>query len=74
MKRALATVVFALIAGALALPFGDGRYASSPSRPEFVPGQGDYPARSPIAARHGTGVQKVACLTPDLREPRRRIG
>jgi hypothetical protein len=59
MKRALTTVVFALIAGALALPFGDGRHANDPSRPEFIPGQGDYPVQSPVAVRRDAGPQKA---------------
>ena len=59
MKRALTTVVFALIAGALALPFGDGRRANDPSRPEFIPGQGDYPVQSPVAVRCDTSAPKL---------------
>jgi len=74
VKRALTTVVFALIAGALALPFGDGRHPNYPTKLEVIPRHGDYPAQSPIAARRDASSQKLACLTPDSRRSPRRIG
>jgi len=73
MKHALIALVFALIVSlGLALPFGDGdRRASTPA---FDPGHGDYPTHSPIAAGGDISLLKLACLTPDLRRPRHRIG
>jgi hypothetical protein len=74
VKRALTTVVFALIAGALALPFGDGRHPNYPTKLEVIPRHGDYPVQSPTAARRDASPQKLACLTPDSRRSPRRIG
>jgi hypothetical protein len=74
VKRALTTVVFALIAGALALPFGDGRHPNYPTKLEVIPRHGDYPVQSPVAARRDAGPQKLACLTPAPRKPQHRVG
>jgi hypothetical protein len=74
MKRALTTMAFALIAGALALPFGDGRHANDPSEPALIPRHGDYPVHSPIAARRDVSPQELACLTPGAGRSPRRIG
>jgi hypothetical protein len=70
MKRALITLGFALIASlGLVLPFGDSDGLVR-SIPGFDRGHGDYPAHSPVAS----AGEKLACLTPDLRRPRPRIG
>ena len=73
MKHALIALVFALIVPlGLALPFGDRD--RSASKRAFDHGHGDYPAHTPIAARGEISLYQLACLTPDLRRPRRRIG
>ena len=76
MKRALATLALAvLVAGGLTLSLNGGRRSGDDRfTPGFTPGHGDYPARTPTAAGSELSPQKLACLTPDLRKPRHRIG